>query len=199
MDSAENDFTDDIDDIFEELPTLKSVAPFLALAGNVHWFRTLGEDPDMETVQIARAYAEALGFPDAEPGFLADWEEAADAAENTDINSPAWEAEEQLRAALTDDVLAVLDEQTLEMVMTHVTQGVSEAVEQGATEAAQELRIFDEEFVRATGGAAVQAAYQAALAAMTGAEEDHPFALRFQLFEKGRWPIGIIGNSFLIF
>lgn len=190
---------DDIDEVFDDLPSLKSVAPFVALASNVRWFRTLGEDPDRETVEIARAYAEALGFPDAEPGFLADWEEAADAAENTEVNSPAWEAEEQLRAALTDDVLAVLDEQTLEMVMTHVTGGVSETIEESATEAARDLRIFDEEFVRATSGAAVQAAYQAALAAMTGAEEDHPFALRFQLFEKGRWPIGIIGNSFLIF
>jgi len=190
---------DDIDEVFEDLPSLKSVAPFVALASNVRWFRTLGEDPDRETVEIARAYADALGFPDAEPGFLADWEEAADAAENTEVNSPAWEAEEQLRAALTDDVLAFLDEQTLEMVMTHVTGAVSETIEESATEASRDLRIFDEEFVRATSGAAVQAAYQAALAAMTGAEEDHPFALRFQLFEKGRWPIGIIGNSFLIF
>lgn len=198
MDVSDDDF-DEIDDIFEELPTLKSVAPFLALAGNVHWFRTLGEDADRRTVDIARAYADALGFPDAEPGFLADWEEAADAAENTEINSPAWEAEEQLRAALTDDMLAVLDEQTLEMVMTHVAQTVSDAIETAAGEAAQELRIFDEEFVRATSGAAAQATYQAALAAMTGAEEDHPFVLRFQLFERGRWPIGIIGNSFLIF
>ncbi len=190
---------DDIDEVFDDLPSLKSVAPFVALASNVRWFRALGEDPDFETVAIARAYAEALGFPDAEPGFLADWEEAADAAENTEVNSPAWEAEEQLRAALTDDVLAVLDEQTLEMVMTHVTGAVSETIEESAGEAARDLRIFDEEFVRATSGAAVQAAFQAALAAMTGAEEDHPFALRFQLFEKGRWPIGIIGNSFLIF
>ncbi|WP_286829375.1 MULTISPECIES: hypothetical protein [Kordiimonas] len=190
---------DDIDEVFDDLPSLKSVAPFVALAANVRWFRTLGEDPDRETVEIARAYAEALGFPDAEPGFLADWEEAADAAENTEVNSPAWEAEEQLRAALTDDVLAFLDEQTLEMVMTHVTGAVSEAIEESATDAARDLRIFDEEFVRATSGAAVQATYQAALAAMTGADEDHPFALRFQLFEKGRWPIGIIGNSFLIF
>jgi len=193
------DTQDDIDEIFDDLPSLKSVAPFVALASNVRWFRTLGEDPDRETVEIARAYAEALGFPEAEPGFLADWEEAADAAENTEVNSPAWEAEEQLRAALTDDVLAFLDEQTLEMVMTHVTGAVSETIEESATEASRDLRIFDEEFVRATSGAAVQATYQAALAAMTGAEEDHPFALRFQLFEKGRWPIGIIGNSFLIF
>ncbi|WP_417459389.1 hypothetical protein [Kordiimonas sp.] len=189
----------DLDELFEESPGLKAVAPFLTLASNVRWFRTLGEDVDRRTVDLARAYANALGFPEAYPAFMADWEEAADAAENTEVNSPAWEAEEQLRATLTDDALDVLDEQTLEMVMTHVAQGTSEAIEAAAMEAAQELRIFDEEFVRATSGAAVQATYQAALAAMTGAEEDHPFVLRFQLFEKGRWPIGIIGNSFLIF
>ena len=190
---------DDISELFEESPGLKAVAPFLKLASSVHWFRTLGEDADRRTVEIARAYADALGFPEAEPAFLADWEEAADAAENTEINSPAWEAEEQLRAALTDDALDVLDEQTLEMVMTHVATETSDAIEQAAMEAAQELRIFDEEFVRAVSGAAVQAVYQATLAAITGADEDHPFVLRFQLFEKGRWPIGVIGNSFLIF
>lgn len=190
---------DDISELFEESPGLKAVAPFLKLATSVHWFRALGEDPDRRTVDIARAYADALGFPEADPAFLADWEEAADAAENTEINSPAWEAEEQLRAALTDDALDVLDEQTLEMVMTHVATETSEAIEQAAMEAAQELRIFDEEFVRAVSGAAVQAVYQATLAAITGADEDHPFVLRFQLFEKGRWPIGVIGNSFLIF
>lgn len=190
---------DDISELFEESPGLKAVAPFLKLATSVHWFRTLGEDADRRTVDIARAYADALGFPEADPAFLADWEEAADAAENTEINSPAWEAEEQLRAALTDDALDVLDEQTLEMVMTHVATETSEAIEQAAMEAAQELRIFDEEFVRAVSGAAVQAVYQATLAAITGADEDHPFVLRFQLFEKGRWPIGVIGNSFLIF
>lgn len=189
----------DIDELFEESPGLKAVAPFLTLASNVRWFRTLGEDPDRRTVDLASAYANALGFPEAYPAFMADWEEAADAAENTEVNSPAWEAEEQLRATLTNDALDVLDEQTLEMVMTHVAQGTSDAIESAAMEAAQELRIFDEEFVRATTGAAVQATYQAALAAMTGAEEDHPFVLRFQLFEKGRWPIGIIGNSFLVF
>ncbi|WP_417456373.1 hypothetical protein [Kordiimonas sp.] len=193
------DIEDDIEDILDDLPSLKAVSPFLALAENVRWFRALGEAPDRRTVEIARAYAEALGFPDAEPAFLPDWAEAADAAENTEINSPAWEAEEQLRASLTDDVLAFIDEDTLTMVMTHVAQGVSEAIEAAAMETAEELRIFDEEFQRATAGAAVQACYQAALAAMTGAEEDHPFALRFQLFERGRWPIGIIGNSFLIF
>lgn len=189
----------EFDDLLEDFPSLKSVAPFVALASDVRWFRALGEDPDRETVRIARDYADALGFPEAEPAFMPDWEDAAAAAENTEFNSPAWEAEEQLRAALTDEVLLAIDPQTLEMVMTHVAQAVTEAIDEAAKEAAEFLRIDDESFVMATSGAAAQAVYQAALVGMAGEEEDHPLSLRFQLFERGRWPIGIIGNSFLIF
>lgn len=193
------DMDGDIDDLLEDFPSLKSVAPFVALASDVRWFRALGEDPDSETVKIARDYAEALGFPEAEPAFLYDWEDAASAAENTEFNSPAWEAEEQLRAALTDEVLLAIDGQVLEMVMTHVAQAVTETIDDSAKEAAEFLRIDDESFVLATSGAAAQAVYQAALVGMAGEEEEHPLSIRFQLFERGRWPIGIIGNSFLIF
>jgi len=197
--SDETQTEEDFDDLFDEYPSLRLVAPFLALAENVRWFRTLGEEPDAEIVALARDYAGALGFPEAEPAFLPDWADAADAAESTDLNSPAWEAEEQLRAALTSDVLNALDEQTFEMVMAHVAGTVAEAIEAATEDAAQDLRIMDETFVMAASGAAAQACHQAALVAMAGAEDDHPLALRFQLFEKGRWPIGIVGNSFLIF
>lgn len=193
------DVDGEIDDLLEDFPSLKSVAPFVALASDVRWFRALGEDPDRETVKLAREYAEALGFPEAEPAFLYDWEDAASAAENTEFNSPAWEAEEQLRAALTDEVLLAIDGQVLEMVMTHVAQAVTESIDDAAKEAAEFLLIDDESFVLATSGAAAQAVYQAALVGMAGEEEEHPLSLRFQLFERGRWPIGIIGNSFLIF
>ena len=193
------DMDGEIDGLLEDFPSLKSVAPFVALASDVRWFRALGEDPDSETVRIARDYADALGFPEAEPAFLYDWEDAAAAAENTEFNSPAWEAEEQLRAALTDEVLLAIDPQVLEMVMTHVAQAITEAIDDAAKEAAEFLRIDDESFVLATSGAAAQAVYQAALVGMAAEEESHPLSLRFQLFERGRWPIGIIGNSFLIF
>ncbi|MCJ9429840.1 hypothetical protein [Kordiimonas marina] len=193
------DMEDDLEDLFEDYPSLRLVAPFLALAENVRWFRALGETPDAETVKLARDYAAALGFPEAEPAFLPDWADAADAAESTDYNSPAWEAEEQLRAALTTDLLDALDEQTFEMVVAHVGQSVAETIEASTEEAAQDLRIVDEGFLMAASGAAAQACHQAALVAMAGAEDDHPFALRFQLFEKGHWPLGIVGNSFLIF
>lgn len=189
----------DINDLLEEFPNLKTVAPLVAFATDLRWFRAVGDDPDVGTVSAARAYAETLGFPEAEPAFLGDWFEAADAAENTEFNSPAWEAEEQLRAALTTDVLAMIDESTFEMVMSHIAQSVVPHIEDAAKEAAEFLRMDDEGFVMAVSGAAAQALHQAALVGLAGEEEDHPLALRFQLFERGRWPIGIVGNSFLIF
>jgi hypothetical protein len=187
------------EDILEEYPSLKSVAPFLALANDIRWFSTLGEDPLGPIVSIARDYVEMLGFPEAEPGFLGDWEEAAEAAESLDFNSPAWEAEEQLRAALTNDVLSIIDENTLEMVMAHVSGTVGEAIGEAALEASTHLGIQDEGFVNAVTGAAIQACYHAALVGMAAEEDTHPFAIRFQLFEQGRLPIGVLGNSFLIY
>ncbi|UTW55456.1 hypothetical protein [Kordiimonas sp. SCSIO 12610] len=187
------------DDILDEYPSLKSVAPFLALASDVPWFSTLGEDPHRSLVVTARDYVETLGFPEAEPGFLGDWEEAAEAAESLDINSPAWEAEEQLRAALTSDVLSIIDENTLEMVMAHVSGTVGTAIGEAAVEASTHFGIHDEGFVNAVTGAAIQACYHAVLVGMAAEENSHPFAIRFQLFEQGRLPIGVIGNSFLIY
>jgi len=194
-----SDFDYDVEDLFDEFPSLKSVAPFLAVAENVRWFRAVGERPNDETRKIARDYADLLGFPEADPVFLPDWEDAAAAAENTEYNSAAWEAEEQQRAVLTEDVLGVIGEDVLEMVMAHVASNVSQAIDAAAAEAAEYLRIDDEEFVRAVSGAAVQACYQAVLVGLSSPEDDHPFVKRFQLFEAGHWPIAIIGNSFLIF
>jgi hypothetical protein len=190
---------DDIGDLFDDYPSLKSLAPFIAVAENVHWFRTLGDRPYAETQTVARDYCDLLGFPEADPVFLPEWEDAAAAAENTDYNSPAWEAEEQQRAVLTSDVLDLIAEDVLEMVMTHMASALTPVINAAAQEAAEFLRIDDEEFVRAAAGAAVQACYQAALVGLVSPEDEHPFAKRFEVFEAGHWPIAIIGNSFLIF
>lgn len=194
-----SDIDDEIADLFEDFPSLKSVAPFLMVAQNVRWFRSLGESPSDYSRKTARDYADMLGFPEVDPVFLPEWEDAAYAAENPEVNSPAWEEEEQLRAALTDDVLLAIDEDVLDMVMTHIAQAITPVIDAAAQEAREFLVIDDEEFVQAAAGAAAQATYQAALVGMAGADDEHPFVRRFQLFEQGHWPIAILGTSFLIF
>lgn len=193
------DIESDIEELFDDFPSLKSVAPFVEVAKNVRWFRSLGERPEDYVHTYARDYADYLGFPEAEPVFLPEWEDAAFAAENPEVNSQAWEAEEQLRASLTNDVLMAVDENTLQMVMAHISGAITPVIDEAAEEAREYLRIEDMEFMQAAAGAAAQACYQAALVGMAGAEDEHPFVRRFQVFEAGHWPIAIIGNSFLIF
>lgn len=195
--STLSDFHDE--DLFDDYPSLLSVAPFLALAENVNWFRALGETPNSETRTLARDYCDMLGFPEAEPGFFRDWFDAADGAESLDMNSPGWEAEEQMRAGLTSDILAMIPEDVFEMVMAHVMQAIAPMILDAVAEAADYLRIEDKSFATAAEGAAFQACHTAALVMMAGEESNHPFAIRFRIFEEGRWPIGIIGSSFLIY
>ena len=193
--------TDDFeeDDIFELLPALAVVKPLCDLASEIRWFTAVSEPMDERTLALAESYGAALGFPEATPALLGDWEDAAVAAESGDYNSPAWEAEEQMRAYLTEEVLRQVDEETLEMVTTLIASTVFEAATLGAEEAADFLRIDDMAFVQAAAGAAVQSVHLAALVLMADAGEDHPFSVRFHLFEQGRWPLGIMGSSFNIF
>jgi hypothetical protein len=59
--------------------------------------------------------------------------------------------------------------------------------------------VENENLMNAAAGAAVQASHHAALVLAADVEEEHPLALKFRLFEMGRWPIGIAGSTFNIF
>lgn len=194
-----NEEIENEDDIFELSPALAVVKPLCNLASEIRWFSMVSEPIAPEIRELAESYSAGLGFPEATPALLGDWEDAAAAAESGDFNSPAWEAEEQMRAFLTEEALREVDEETLEMVMTHIAATVFEAATLGAEEAADFLRIDDMAFVQAAAGAAVQSVHLAALVLMTDGGADHPFSVKFHLFEQGRWPLGIMGSSFNIF
>jgi hypothetical protein len=55
------------------------------------------------------------------------------------------------------------------------------------------------ELVRIAAEAAVQTCVQAALVLAAGTEESHPFAYKYRLFELGRWPFGMIGQTLHLF
>lgn len=178
---------------------LAPVHRFLTLIRNTPFFRALATPLDEVTRSDAQAYAAALGFPDAYPAVLDDWADAAAAAESLDTNSQAWEAEEQLRASLAWAAEDRFDARLLEVTLMRVAQEAQETALPAVEEAAAFLGIVDEGFRLAATGAAVQACHQAALVLAAGEDAGHPFSLRFSLFEAGRWPIGITGNSFNIF
>lgn len=189
----------DLDEIFDLYPALAAVSRFTRLIPNTPWFRHVGDPMDPELKRDAERYAAGLGFPDVEPAVLALWEDAAAAAESLDVNSPAWEAEEQLRMALSLDAASQVDDAALELVLTHVSAVAADAATAGAEEVRSFLQIGDEAFARAAAGAGVQICHNAALVLAAGGDSDHPFSLKFQLFEHGRWPIAIVGGSLNIF
>ena len=186
-------------DLREDFPTLDAVRRFARVAQEIPWFSRVGERISLEDRAIAKAYVEALGFPEAEIAEVGDWSEAAIAATNLDVDTPAFEAEEQLRSALTAEALELMDEDLLTFALTHLSGLIAEIVENAAGDAAIRAGYDDEETIRAAAGAAIQAAHQAALVLAAGIEDDSAPAHKFRLFEAGRWPLGLIGTSLHIF
>ena len=197
---------DDID--FEalerELPGLGVLSRFARSVANIPWFANLGEPLTPGARAAAEKYLEGLGFSHADVAILVDWEDAAAAAESLDWQSAAWEAEELLRADLTALALEQLSEQALQISMTMIADKVAGPAKEAMEQAAFIWDMEDEASKTLAVGSAVQAAHGAALALLAASDPEfdadtHPFAAKFQLFEFGRWPVGVAGSSFNLF
>ena len=194
-----------IDALEREIPGLMRLRRFAMSLERTPWFVNVGERPSPAVRAIARDLCDALGFPDADVAQVVDWEEAAVAAENLDFNAPFWEAEELLRADATEIALQVFAPEGLEIGLKFVSSRASEVVESAAAESAAIWDETDRAALRAAQGEAIRACHGAALV-LAAAEADpeldaerHPLALKFQLFELGRWPIGVAGATFNYF
>jgi hypothetical protein len=202
-----------------ELPALTVLRDFANRAARVSWFTDLGEPLDEDCLEVITLYLEGLGLPEASPAPLLDWRDAADAAQSMDINSEAWEIEEQFRAAAATEALTLISEEGLGIMLTHLASSLSEDVSNCVEEV---LFMADEASSEAlrnlAAGAAQQAVHGAALSLAAYAanvlksdphtetlnlddEEiaNHPLMLRYRLFEMGRWPVSLIGNSLNLF
>jgi hypothetical protein len=195
---------DDLEELERELPALSRVRRFARTLAGIPWFANMGEPLTPGARAAARAYLDGLGFPDAEVAILIDWDDAAAAAESLGWHSPAWEAEELLRADLTARALDLLSEEALRLSMTLIAGKVVEPAREGMEQAAVIFDFEDEAGKQLAVGAAVQAAHQSALALIAAHDpefeaEAHPFAAKFRLFEFGRWPVAVSGASFNLF
>ena len=199
MAAHEFEFLDEAE--LRDFPGLMAVSQFVRMLGDVPWFRGLGLELDSREELLSEDYLLALGFPDARIAPVGNWEEAADAAANPNWNTEWWEAEEQVRVALVSEACMRADEDTVMVALSHLQNRAIEAVTESAQLAAEAAGIDDEALIRAAAGATAQSMYQAGLLLAAENEDDqhHAFALKYRLFESGRWPIGVIGNSFHIF
>jgi len=194
----------DIEALERELPGLATLSRFARSLDRLPWFANLGEPLSEGAKAAATHYLNGLGFPEAGVAILVDWEDAAAAAESMDWQSPAWEAEELLRADLTARALEAMSEEALRIGMMLIADKVSAPAKEAMEQAAFIWDIEDEASKTLAVGAAVQAAHGAALAILAAADPsfdagEHAFAAKFQLFEFGRWPVGVAGLSFNLF
>jgi hypothetical protein len=197
MDEEEEALAEGLDE--DQIAALKAIRRLGEVVVRIPWFSRIGQPLDETEEGIARRYLDMLGFPDAAALTVADWEEAADAAANLDMNSEGWEVEEQLRADLSREALNYFDEESLSNTLAYVTERVGPVLVESIESAASLWPVGEDEIIEAATGAAVQACFEAALVLAAQAVEEHPFALKFRLFELGRWPIGLSGRSLNIF
>lgn len=193
-----------LEELERELPGLSILSRFARNLENVAWFSHLGEPLTPEARALAERYIDALGFPEAEVAILVDWDDAADAAESQGWQSPAWEAEELLRADLTGRALDFLSEDALKIGMALIGEKITPPAKEAMEQAAYIWDMEDEAAQRLAVGAAVQGAHGAALALIAASNPDfdtdtHALTAKFQLFEFGRWPVGVMGRSFNLF
>lgn len=188
-----------LEQLLAEIPALINLKRFAMVVDKVDWFSSIGENVSQDVRTLSRDYLDGLGFPDADLAQITSFEEASDAAETLDWDSAAWEVEEQLRAGLVVDALAHIDEEGLKVALAHITSTTSDGLREAMDNLAAIWDVEDESLVTAATGAVVQSVYNAALLLAAGGEEDHPFALKYRLFELGRWPIGVHGRSFNLF
>ncbi len=194
------DDEDGWDEDDEAHPALALVPRFIAAASGAFWFSAVGQPLRGDLKREVRAWLDALGFPDAEPATARDWSEAAEAAESMGYDDPAFEAEEQLRAALTVEAIDAHGEDAVSVVLTHVAAELGPAIGEAALNSLSVWGLKDPELANAAAGAGVQACHNAVLLLLAGrAEDDHPFALKYRLFERGRWPVALIGSSLHLF
>ena len=108
--------------------------------------------------------------------------------------------EEQLRAALTLDASMMVDEEDLQGILQFENSAAAEGAGEAHGEEMPRLGPMTAALANSSVGAAVKAAQLAAQLLIADSEADHhAFAYHFKLFELGRWPGAMSGNSFFLF
>lgn len=179
------------------------LAPLDALRTRIRvasWFAAVGEELTTAERWDARAYLAGLGFADTGVSGVVDWPQAAEIAKSPSWSREWWDREEAERTALLDRAAAKISEHELMSALSRVMELAASVTHGAAAIAASRSGVADQALTRVAAGAGAQAAYQAALAALAHeGTEEHPFSIKFRLFEAGRWPLGISSGVFYLF
>ncbi|PHR63110.1 MAG: hypothetical protein COA47_00410 [Robiginitomaculum sp.] len=194
--------TDNYTELLDEIPHLIRAKAFSDSLSAAPLFSRVGQTLDPADRDLAERYVQNLGFPHIEQARLVHLAEALGAAEASGEDPDAWETEEQLRSFLHMEAMAQTSEEGANALLQLVSGQVSEVASAAVIEHFEHSPHYDEAAKNAMVGHVVQSAHCMALAILSNMDEeqpDHPFILRWSLFNRGRWPVGITGSSFNLF
>jgi hypothetical protein len=141
-----------------------------------------------------------MGFAETGVSAVADWKQAAIVAKSPDWSRAWWDREEAERNVLLARAAEKMPEHELMAGLSKVMELAAAVTHGAAAIAASRAGIADQALSRVAAGSGAQSAYQAALAAIAhDGETEHPFSIKFRLFEAGRWPLGVSSDSFHLF
>ncbi|MBL4596631.1 MAG: hypothetical protein JKX99_08660 [Robiginitomaculum sp.] len=188
--------------LLDEIPHLLRARAFADSLAAAPLFSRIGEAFDQQDRALAELYAQNLGFPHVSAARLVHFGEALGTAESLDDDPETWEAEEQFRASLHQEALMVTSEEGASALLQLVAGQAGAIAKERATDVFSHMPQMSEAGLNCLVGHVSRAAHCMALAILSDtdeAEPDHPFILRWSLFNRGRWPVGITGSSFNIY
>lgn len=180
------------------LTDLSAVTRFARSLGAASWFAAVGQPLTDGEVREALDYLAGLDLG-TKIAAVPDWRAAEATTRDPAWNTTWWNAEEKERLALLQRAGTRWGEGSLMAALTRVTDEATRITLGAASIAAVRDGVADPALCRVAAGAATQAAYQAALARAAGAADSHAFAIKFRLFAAGRWPLGLVGDTFHLF
>ena len=162
------------------------------------WFAALGEPLTDGDRADADSYAKALGLGALVLGQAHDWPEAERVLKAPDWSPAWWDREEAQRRRLLAEAEARYPERALWTSLTELTTELGDTVHGKAGIAAARMGGAAKASIHVAAGAAAQAAYQLALARLAE-DAASPFESKFRLFAAGRWPLGVVGSTLVLF
>jgi hypothetical protein len=162
------------------------------------WFAALGEPLTDGDRADADAYARALGLGTLVLGQTREWPEAERVMKAPDWSPAWWDREETQRRRLLAEAEARYPERALWTALTELTTETGDLVHGKAAAAAARMGGAAKASIHVAAGAAAQAAYQLALARLAN-DDASPFESKFRLFAAGRWPLGVVGSTLVLF
>ncbi len=172
---------------------------FATSLGGASWFAAVGQDLTEAERREGLDYLAALGLTRETLVPVAGWRDAERVTRDPGWNVSWWNAEEAERRILFERGREAWGEHGLLAALTRVTDEATRLTLGAASIAAARDGVADPALSRVAAGAATQAAYHAALAQAAQAGPAHAFTIKFRLFAAGRWPLGLVGDTFHLF